>query len=295
MKADRPAIGDRSLLVIEDDEPLRDALIALLTDAGWIVSWSINGEDALRTFRSDPANVILTDIVMPEMTGLEFIRAIREFDTDTPIVILTGYSTYEYCLDALRAGATDLMTKPFRNDELIRAVNQAFAHRHGLVPPEPTGTLVDHHLTIRIPGSELSGPSADASIAEVLYQIDAVCRQTGFRRRRLAVRRSLQEALLLASGLMGGHGSGSMSSIVVTADFDDKQCRMTLDLPAPCPELGPSVFSDPLSSASAGDNRARRAYLIRSFCDEIALDAAQTGLVMIIHHPRYQRPLRKGA
>jgi DNA-binding NtrC family response regulator len=74
---------------------------------------------ALESFRSDGADLIITDLAMPGMSGMELLSAVREHDPDVPVIIITGYSTVDSAIEALRLGATDFIKKPYDTDELL--------------------------------------------------------------------------------------------------------------------------------------------------------------------------------
>jgi DNA-binding response OmpR family regulator len=116
-------VGTR-ILTVEDDERIRTAVKLALEDEGWEVVETATGEDALAAFETDPADVVLIDIMLPGIDGFEVCRTIRKTG-DVPIVMVTARADTHDVVAGLEAGADDYMTKPFAPKELsarIRAL-----------------------------------------------------------------------------------------------------------------------------------------------------------------------------
>jgi len=112
------------VLTVEDDDSIRTVVKLALEDEGWGVLEAENGEDALELFRTNGADVVLIDIMLPGMNGFEVCRAIRR-TTDVPIIMVTARSDTHDVVAGLEAGADDYLTKPFEPKELsarIRAL-----------------------------------------------------------------------------------------------------------------------------------------------------------------------------
>jgi DNA-binding response OmpR family regulator len=116
-------VGTR-ILAVEDDERIRTAVKLALEDEGWTVVEAANGEDALAAFQQEPADVVLIDIMLPDIDGFEVCRSIRR-TSDVPIVMVTARADTHDVVAGLEAGADDYLTKPFAPKELsarIRAL-----------------------------------------------------------------------------------------------------------------------------------------------------------------------------
>ncbi len=116
-------VGTR-ILSVEDDERIRTAVKLALEDEGWTVTEAENGEQALTRFAQSPADVVLIDIMLPDIDGFEVCRAIRR-TSDVPIIMVTARDDTHDVVAGLEAGADDYLTKPFAPKELsarIRAL-----------------------------------------------------------------------------------------------------------------------------------------------------------------------------
>ncbi len=111
------------VLVIEDEDKLRRVLELQLGGAGFGVLKAATAEEGLR-FAGD-ATLILTDLLLPGMSGIEFIRKLREQDAHTPVIVMTAVGTVENAVEAMKAGANDFLPKPFSFDHLQTVVQKA--------------------------------------------------------------------------------------------------------------------------------------------------------------------------
>ena len=121
--------GGLSLLVVDDDPHIRTALLDGLTGAGHRVTAVASGKDALARLRTESFDVMLLDLKMPEMDGLEVLRILREDPVDTDIVVLTGAAEVQSAVAAMKLGARELIQKPFSFWELERVVRHVRATR----------------------------------------------------------------------------------------------------------------------------------------------------------------------
>lgn len=113
------------VLVVDDEPDLLDVLGALLTDAGWQVDTAPNGRAALRLVDGHRYEVVLSDIDMPGMNGLELLREIRARDLDVPVLLITGHPRVDTAVEALENGALRYLRKPIRERDLASAVEDA--------------------------------------------------------------------------------------------------------------------------------------------------------------------------
>lgn len=115
------------LLLIEDDPLLGDGLRAGLTQAGYRVEWILDGKSALQALHSDQFELMILDLGLPGIDGMEVLRQARSSGDETPILILTAREAVENRIAGLDAGADDYLTKPFDLDELtarLRAIQR---------------------------------------------------------------------------------------------------------------------------------------------------------------------------
>jgi putative nucleotidyltransferase with HDIG domain len=117
------------ILVVDDEEAIREVISTLLDAQGFQCTTSSNGKLGLEAFRKDTFDLVLSDIVMPEMDGLKLLGELRLDDPDVPVIMVTAMHDISIALEAIRAGAYDYILKPFEKDQLYLSVRRALEHR----------------------------------------------------------------------------------------------------------------------------------------------------------------------
>ena len=106
------------LLVVDDEPSMREFLEIMLAQDGYQVRTASSGEEGFEMFLQDEPDLVLTDVKMPGMSGLDLIRKIRSLDTSVPVIVITAFASAEDALRAVREGAYDYLSKPFQLDDL---------------------------------------------------------------------------------------------------------------------------------------------------------------------------------
>jgi putative two-component system response regulator len=113
-----------NIFVVDDDRFVLESVTALLTQSGFNVHSFSNGPDAIRQFIMQPVDLVLTDINMPIMDGLELLEKIRFLDHETPVVLMTAYADLDVAVKAIQKGAFDFIIKPYRPPHLVHTVEK---------------------------------------------------------------------------------------------------------------------------------------------------------------------------
>jgi DNA-binding NtrC family response regulator len=113
------------ILIIDDDTSLRRVLEYNLQEAGYAVATAASGEEGLQLFDEVSPALVITDMKMPGMDGMQVLKAVKERSTETLVIIITAFGTVDIAVDAMKAGAYDYITKPFNRDELRLTVAKA--------------------------------------------------------------------------------------------------------------------------------------------------------------------------
>ncbi|MBI4578004.1 MAG: sigma-54-dependent Fis family transcriptional regulator [Planctomycetes bacterium] len=117
------------IAVVEDQDLVRDSLVDTLTRAGWAVEAHAQPEEALAAFRQRPTDLVITDLRMPGMNGVELLAEVRRIAPEVPVIVITAYGSVENAVEAMRRGAYDYLTKPFRADAIELVVRKALETR----------------------------------------------------------------------------------------------------------------------------------------------------------------------
>jgi two-component system response regulator PilR (NtrC family) len=118
-----------SILVIDDEEIMREILEALLTREGYQVRLAASGEEGLELARSTPFDAAIVDVMMPGLDGIATLHQLRNIDDDLPVLMITAFASVETAIAAMKLGAFDYITKPFKNDEVLVVVRNAVERR----------------------------------------------------------------------------------------------------------------------------------------------------------------------
>ena len=118
-----------SVLVIDDEEVMREILEALLGREGYRVKVASSGEEGLDLARSTSFDAAIVDVMMPGIDGIATLEELKKIDEDLPVVMVTAFASVETAISAMKRGAFDYITKPFKNDEVIVVVRNAVERR----------------------------------------------------------------------------------------------------------------------------------------------------------------------
>jgi DNA-binding NtrC family response regulator len=115
------------VLVVDDEEDMRDLVQSFLSAEGYAVDVAEDGGQALALMERTPFDVVLSDVRMPRMGGLELLASVRSRHPETEVVLITGYANTDTAAEAVRLGAFGCLMKPFELDDLLATVRQATA------------------------------------------------------------------------------------------------------------------------------------------------------------------------
>ncbi|MGH7257619.1 MAG: sigma-54-dependent transcriptional regulator, partial [Nitrospiraceae bacterium] len=119
------------ILIVEDEVNIRSALVTMLEKKGHLVRGVGTGEEGLAHLEEVKADLVITDLRMPGMDGMEFLRRVKDMLPDTEVVVMTAYGSIDTAVEAMRLGAYDYLTKPIDRDRFPLVVEKAL-ERHSL-------------------------------------------------------------------------------------------------------------------------------------------------------------------
>ena len=118
-----------NVLVVDDEQSLVETVRVLLDREGFDVLTALSGEEALETFEAEGADLVLADVRMPKMSGVELLEAVRDRSPETPVVLMTAQASLESAIRAVNLGATHYVRKPFENEELVAVLRRSLDWR----------------------------------------------------------------------------------------------------------------------------------------------------------------------
>lgn len=118
-----------NLLIVDDEKGYREVLSVVFEADGYAVRCAPHGQGAIAQLKKEPADLIISDVRMPDMDGIELLKHVRSLDSDIGVVMMTAYGTIDTAREAFKLGADDFVQKPFNNDELRLIVRRTLERR----------------------------------------------------------------------------------------------------------------------------------------------------------------------
>jgi putative two-component system response regulator len=163
-----------TLLVVDDDPYVLESISTLLKTFGYSVHSCQNANDAMKVIKETVVDMVLTDIKMPQVTGIELLKKIHAFDNQIPVILMTAFAELDVAVEAIKQGAFDFVTKPYNPDYLLYSVEKAVKFTSFIKMEKNYKTMLEN--TVRLRTQEL----ADALLmvkkmsAEVIQRLTSV-------------------------------------------------------------------------------------------------------------------------
>jgi two-component system response regulator PilR (NtrC family) len=117
------------ILIVDDEEVLRDVLDAVLRREGFDIVTAASGEEALSVLDTDEVDLVILDVMLPGISGIDTLRSMRISNPHLPVIVITAFSSIDGAIDAMKQGAFHYIPKPFKNEEVVLTVNKALEQR----------------------------------------------------------------------------------------------------------------------------------------------------------------------
>jgi len=118
------------ILVVDDEKSIRESLKTYLNHCGYEVRICSDGESGLAAFEEQPSPIVLTDLMMPGISGEELLEEVKKKDPLAEVILMTGYGTIDSAVSAIKSGAYDYVIKPFKMENLLHTIEKAARHRN---------------------------------------------------------------------------------------------------------------------------------------------------------------------
>jgi len=128
-----------NILVVDDEDSMCNFMDIMLTKEGYKVDTVSSGDDAVSLLKNKNYDLVIADLHMPEMTGIEVLKEVKEFKRDQDFIVMTAYASVDTAIEAMKQGAVDYITKPFKVDEIKIAIEKSLSHK----------TLVKENQTLK--------------------------------------------------------------------------------------------------------------------------------------------------
>ena len=143
---------DRTVFVVDDDTAALDSLVMLLRSDGLTPKGFLSAHDFMAQFDPEARGCVITDLRMPSMDGVELIKALKAAGCILPVIVITGHADVSRAVDAMKAGATDFLEKPYESEQILRAVRASLEENDAAVDASAARVRIQRRmesLTVR--------------------------------------------------------------------------------------------------------------------------------------------------
>jgi DNA-binding NtrC family response regulator len=126
------------ILIVDDESTICDSVKKILSRKGYAVENTLNANDAIEKMKKEKFDIVITDLMMPQVSGMELLELVKKYYPEIDVLIITGYATLESAVQATKLGALDYIQKPFTPNELVERVQKAIELRKGKIKSEET-------------------------------------------------------------------------------------------------------------------------------------------------------------
>ncbi len=249
------------ILVVDDMELVRDVLGNFLTRKGYRVTVAENGNQALQLFNQESFDLVLSDVRMPGLDGLQLLKAVKDRDPRVPVILISGHNDdVKTVVEALKAGADNFITKPLQMDELGHVVNRSLELR--CLPARASREWHDIYQE-----TYFKVPSVSELICEVVYQISLSAVAVGFAKRDLDnnLRLALTEGI--TNAMEHGNGWDPQKSVEIRSHITPHLLEVSIQDQGEGFDF--SDLPDPTDEANLLQERGRGIFLMRAIMDEV--------------------------
>lgn len=261
----------RRIMVVDDEDLVRDLLSRYLDKLGYEVLLAEDGSRALGLYQESPVDLVLSDVRMPRLDGLQLLVALKGVNPRLPVVLISGHGEVETVVQALKAGADNFLAKPLRMDILARVMEQslsvAWTAPHGL----SQGMHV-HQSTM------ISAPSRKEMVHEVVQVVAQSAVSTGYCQYDLD--NNLKLALVEGVTNAMEHGNRWDARLAVAIQVEMTADRLRVSIADQGPGFQVSALPDPTCEEQLICERGRGVFLMRAIMDEVSFSPAGNCVTM---------------
>lgn len=265
------------ILVVDDEEIVRTTLKRALNRDDMVVTTASLAKEALALLENEKFDLIMTDVKMPEMDGITFVKTVKLDDPEVPIVVLTGFATIEMTRDALQSGAYNFLTKPFEIENILAVVKRGLTLKKEIVRNKEVASFTQCQFDVEIPSrAELLGG--------VIFYIIEQLKLMDFSERIIAteILMTLDEAITNAH--KHGNKADQTKKIFVRTKID--RDKMEMSIRDEGEGFDPEQLINPLSPEGIERNCGRGVFLIKSYMDEVSYNDKGNELTIVKNNRR---------
>jgi CheY-like chemotaxis protein len=262
------------VLVVDDDYNIVSHLGRFLSSQGFSVMLANNGEEALKIFKTRPVDLVLSDVKMPKMNGVKLLKSIKQINPRVPVVLISGYLDVHTVVEALKSGAENYLTKPFRLKELLKVVDQSLSLN--CIRLATSDNLIRLNQT-----TAMELPSKPDWIGTAVNQLSLSAVAMGFCSYDLDNNIKLAITEAITNAMEHGNKWDEAKTVCITMQCDKNRIEISILDQGDGFEV--SELPDPTDEVNLLSERGRGVFLMRSIMDEVHYAKPGNCITLIKH------------
>lgn len=248
------------ILVVDDEEQMREIISLFLNKLGYQAVSASDGRDALTKFRDQSFDLVLSDVRMPGLNGLQLLKAIKDSNPRIPVVLISGYADIEIVVEALKAGAENFLPKPVKMSFLGKVIQQSLSLT---TPRPPSPVLLPEIRQI----TQFQVPSQPEFVKEMVHQLALSAVAVGFAPHDLDNNLKLVLHEAITNAMEHGNNWDPAKLVMVKAETSKYEIRVCIQDEGPGFDY--AIQANPTDGKEILLERGRGIFLIKTIMDEV--------------------------
>ncbi|MCB2190382.1 MAG: response regulator [Deltaproteobacteria bacterium] len=261
------------ILVVDDESMIIELLARLLSERGYDVSTAYDGREALEFLRSHACDLVISDVRMPHLDGLQLLKAVKDMNPRLPVIMISGYDEAAVVVDALKAGAENFLAKPLDLDLLDQVVGKTLSL--ACIRPKRCALPAVHQTTT------MRAPSRPECVHDLVYQISLSAVAVGFSKHDLENNLKLALAEAITNAMEHGNHWDESKYVEVEVLLDSGRMQATVRDQGQGFNHG-KMFN-PTSNEQLLSERGRGIFLANAIMDKVTYNQAGNQVTLVKH------------
>lgn len=272
-RSQAPSLPQESyhILVVDDESMIIELLARLLSEKGYEVSTAVDGREALEFLRGHTCDLVISDVRMPHLDGMQLLKAIKDMNPRLPVIMISGYDEAAVVVHALKAGAENFLAKPLDLDILDQVVSKTLS----LACIRPKGCA----LPAVCQTTHMRAPSSPGCVQDLVYQISLSAVAVGFAKHDLENNLKLALAEAITNAMEHGNGWDESKFVEVEIVLDSGRMQATVSDQGPGFNHGRML--NPTSNEHLLSERGRGIFLANAIMDEVIYNQAGNQVTLV--------------